>query len=135
MWDCSVFTQYSYYRDLFCSVPEFYLCYHYRHGWVRYIDTTKTTVWYMSSLLLSIYIWLFCCFIMFYFKLTNGTIVKWWMLEWWNGEIKISIGRLLFSQIWNMFIFNFRKQHFRSRQSNHNLRIKNKQTLICYYNA
>ena len=44
MWDCSVFTQYSYYRDFFCSGPESRFRGHHCHEWVRYIDTTIITV-------------------------------------------------------------------------------------------
>ena len=92
MWDCSVFTQYSYYRELFCLGPELHLRKCYRHRWERFIDTMKITVWCMSSLILSIDLQWFCYSIMFYFKLTNGTMVKWWMMKWINGEIKIRIG-------------------------------------------
>ena len=44
MWDCSVFTQCSYYRDFFSLVPASRLCDFHRHGWVHYIDTTIITV-------------------------------------------------------------------------------------------
>ena len=107
VWDCLVFTQYSYYRDLFCSGTALRLrnCHH--HVWVRYIDTTKITFWCMSLLLLSIDLRWFCYFIMFYFKLTNGAMVKWWMTKWCNGEIKIRIGRLVFQKdrIFSFVIF------------------------------
>ena len=50
MWYIFVFTQYSYYRDLFCSGPESRLRERHYYGWVCYIDTTKITVlmfvWY-----------------------------------------------------------------------------------------
>ena len=52
VWDRSVFTQYSYYRDFFCSGPASRLHYQHRHGWVRYIDTTEITVWCMSLILI-----------------------------------------------------------------------------------
>ena len=71
--------------------PALHLLHRHRHVWVRYIDTTKITVWCMSSLLLSIDLRWLCYFIMFYFKLTNGAIAKWWIVKWCNGEIKIRI--------------------------------------------
>ena len=95
VWYCLVFTQYNYYRDLFCSGPALRLLNCHRHVWVRYIDTTKIIVWCMSSLLLYIDLRWFCYFIMFYFKLTDGAMVKWWMVKWYNSEIKIRIGRLV----------------------------------------
>ena len=52
VWDCSFFTQYSYYRDLFCLGTELRLRDRHSHAWVRYIDTTKTTVWCVSSILI-----------------------------------------------------------------------------------
>ena len=52
VWDRSVFTQYRYYHDFLCSGPELCLCDCYRHVWVRYIDTTRITVWCMSSILI-----------------------------------------------------------------------------------
>ena len=88
MWYCSVFTQYSYYSELFCSGTASRLCNCHYHGWVRYIDTTIIMVWCMPSLLLSIDIQWFCYFIMFYYKLNNVAMVK-----CCNGEIKIRIGR------------------------------------------
>ena len=66
-----------------------------RHKWVRYIANTKIKVWCMSLLLLSIDLQWFCYFIMFYFKMTNGAMVKWWMVKLCNGEIKIRIGRFV----------------------------------------
>ena len=44
--------QYSYYRDFFCLGPASRLRDRHRHVWVRYIDTTKITVWCMSSILI-----------------------------------------------------------------------------------
>ena len=93
VWYRSVFTQYSYYHDFFFLGPALRLRNCHRHGWLRYIDTTKITVWCMSLLLLSIDLRWFCYFIMFYFKLTNGAIFKLWMVKWCNGETKIRIGR------------------------------------------
>ena len=81
VWDRLVFTQYSYYRDLFCLGPASRLRNSHRHMLVRYIDTKQITVWCISLLLLSIDIWWFYYFIMFYFKLTNGAMVKWWMVK------------------------------------------------------
>ena len=95
VWDHLVFTQYSYYRDLFSSGPALRLRNHHCHVWVRYIDAKKVTVWCMSSLLLSIYLQWFCYFNKFYFKLTNGAMVKWCMVKWCNGEIKIRIRRFV----------------------------------------
>ena len=48
MWDRSVFTQYSYYHDFFCLWPASRICDCHSHVWVRYINTTKITVWCMS---------------------------------------------------------------------------------------
>ena len=93
VWDRLVFTKYSYYRDFFCSGPASHLCNFHRHRWVHHIDTTKMTVWCLSSLLLSIDLRWFCYLIMFYFKLTNGTMMKWWMIKWCNCEINKRIGR------------------------------------------
>ena len=95
VWDCSVFTQSIHYCDFFCLGIRLCLCNHHCHGWVHYTYNTNIMVWCMSSLLLSIDLQSFCDFIMFYFKLTNGTMVKWWMKKWFNGEIKISIGRFV----------------------------------------
>ena len=96
LWYIFVFTQYSYYRELFCSGPELRLRNHHSHRWVRYIDTTKITVWCMSSLILSIDLRWLRYLIMFYFKLTNDAMVKWWILKWYNGEIKKRIGHFFF---------------------------------------
>ena len=52
MWYWSVFIQYSYYRDLFCSWPVLRLCHRHCHVWVRYYNTMKITVWCMSSILI-----------------------------------------------------------------------------------
>ena len=88
------FIQFSYYRELFCSAPASRICNHRRHMWVCYIDTTKITVAYMSSLLLSIDLLQLCYFIMFYFKLTNDAMVKWWMVKCCNDEINNRTGHL-----------------------------------------
>ena len=74
--------------------------YRHLHMWVRYNDTMKITVWCMSLLLLSIDLWWLYYFIMFYFKLTNGEMVKWWMVKWCNGEIKIRIGPSISHKYW-----------------------------------
>ena len=92
MWDCSVFTQYSYYCDFFCLVPTLCFLNRHCHWWVSYINTTKNTVWCMSLLLLYIDIWWLCYFIILYVKLTNVAMIKWSMVKWCNGEIKIRIG-------------------------------------------
>ena len=44
VWYIFVFTQYIYYRYFFCSWPLSRHHVRHRHGWVRYIDTTKITV-------------------------------------------------------------------------------------------
>ena len=93
VWYRLVFTEYNYYRDLFCSGTALRLRNRHRHVWVYYIDTTKITVWCMSLLLLSIYLRWLCYFIMLYFKLTNGEMVKWWMVKWFNSGIKNRTGR------------------------------------------
>ena len=45
---------------------------------------------------------------MFYFKLTNGAVVKWCMVKCCNGEIKISIGHFFFHkyQICSFILFS-----------------------------
>ena len=100
VWYCLVSIQYNYYLDLFCSGPAKRLSNCHCHVWVRYTDTTKITVGCMSSLLLSIDILQYWYFIMFYFKLTNGTIVKWCIVKWCNGEMKIRIGHLVSHKYW-----------------------------------
>ena len=52
VWIFSVFTQYSYYRDLFCLGPSSRLCDRHSHMQVRYIDITNITVWCMSLILI-----------------------------------------------------------------------------------
>ena len=52
VWYQSVFTQYSYYCDLFWWGASLCICDRHRHVWVRYFDTTKTLVWFMSSILI-----------------------------------------------------------------------------------
>ena len=118
MCDRSVLTQYSYYSDFFCSWPALRLRNWNCHGWVRYINNMKTTVWCMSLLILSIDLLWLCYFIMFYFKLKNGVMVKWWMVKCCNGKIKIRIGCLVPHNIESVHLFYFRTQHFCSRQSN-----------------
>ena len=59
---------------------------------MRHIDTTKVTDACMSLLLLSNDLGKFCYFMMFYLKLTDGEMVKWWVVKWCNGEINIRIG-------------------------------------------
>ena len=95
-----VFIQCSYYRDLFCSWPASRLRNRHRRVWVRCIHTMKFTVACMSSLLLSIDIRQICYFIMFYFKLTNGAIEKWWMIKWCNGEINNRTGHFFSHKYW-----------------------------------
>ena len=62
----------------------------------------------MSLLLFSIDLRWFCYFIMFYFKLTNGAIVKLWMVKCCNGEIRIKIGRFVFDKyrIYSFVLFS-----------------------------
>ena len=100
VWYHLVFIQYSYYRDLFFSGPVLHLCNRHRRVGVRYTHTTKITVLSMSSLLLSIDIRQFYCFILFYFKLTNGSMDKWCMVKWCNREIKIVIGPFVSNKYW-----------------------------------
>ena len=152
MWDCSVFTQYSYYRYFFCLGPSLRLCNRHRHGWARYIDTKNITVWCMSSLLLSIDLRWFCYFIMFDLKLTNGEMVKRRMVKWCNGKIKISVDRFFSHKYQICSFFIFKHNIFASDKAIHNfqslitnnkysnqvyliiLKIRNKQTLIWYCN-
>ena len=65
VWYRSVFTQYSYYHDLFCLRPSPRLHDHHRNGWVRYIDITKIKVlsflWDRSFFILYIYYRDFFC--------------------------------------------------------------------------
>ena len=82
----------------------------------------------MSSLLLSIDLQQTCYFIVFYFKLTNGAIEKWWMVKWCNGEIKNGTGHLFSYKYWICLFVLFLKTTF-------SLIIKNKQNLIRYCNA
>ena len=100
MWDCLVFTQYSYYSDFFCSGKVSRLRNRHSHVWVLYIDTMRITVWWISLLLLSIDLWWFCYFIMFYFKPINGAMVQWWMVKWLNGEIKNRTGCFDYHKYW-----------------------------------
>ena len=100
VWYCLVFIQYSYYCDLFCLGSESRLCSRKFHMWVRYNDNTKITVVCMSLLLLFIDLRLICYFIVFYFKLTNGAMVKWWMVKWCNGEIQNSTGHFSSCKYW-----------------------------------
>ena len=151
VWYHSVFIQYSYYCDLFCLGPALCLRNLHCHVWVRYIDIKKTMVWCISLLLLSIDIRWLCYFILFYFKLTNGAMIKWWMVKWCNGEIKNRTGRF-FSHKYRIssFVLFFKHNIFAADKAIHNfkifitnnkysnqvyiivLRIKNKQTLIWY---
>ena len=94
LWYCLVLAQYSYYRDFFCLGPASRLSTCHCHMWLQYIDTTIITVACMSLLLLYIGIQRFCYSTMFYYKLTNGKLVKWWMVKWYNGEIKNRTGYL-----------------------------------------
>ena len=112
------FIQYRYYHDFFCLGPSSRLLNSHRYVWFTFIDTTKNTVVCMSSLLSSIdlqifcyfilllYIYLrhFCYFIMFYFILTNGAMVKLWIVKWCNGETKNRNGHLFSHKYW---IFSF----------------------------
>ena len=46
----------------------------------------------MSLLILSMDLQRICYFIIFYFKLINGAMEKWWMVKWRDGEIKNRTG-------------------------------------------
>ena len=87
VWYRLVFNPYSYYRDFFCLGPRLRFCNRHCHVWVCYIDNTKITVACISFLLLSTDLRQYWYFIMFYFKLTNGAMEKWWIVEWCNVEI------------------------------------------------
>ena len=76
-----VFIQYSYYLDFLFLGPASRLHNRHHQVLVRYIDTTKITFVCISSLILSMALLQYCYCIMFYFKLTNGTMVKWWMVK------------------------------------------------------
>ena len=97
---CLVFIQYSYYCDLFCLGPASRLLNCHCHVWVIYIHTKKIMVVCMSLLILYIVLQRFCYFVMFYFKLTNDTMVKWWMFKWCNVEIKNSTDHLFSHKYW-----------------------------------
>ena len=77
------------------------------HVWVRHIYNKKIMVACMTSLLLSIDLQRYCYFIMFYLKLTNGAMEKWWMVKWCNGEIKLGIGCLVYHKYWFYSLFLF----------------------------
>ena len=100
VWYCFVFIQYSYYHDFFYLWPASRLCNQPRHVWVCYIDTTKIIVACISSLILSTDLRWICYFVMFYFNLTNGTMVKWLIVKWCNGEIKNRTGHLFSQKYW-----------------------------------
>ena len=76
VWYRSVYTKYSYYRDLFYSGTALHLCDCHRHRWVCYIDTTKITVGGMSYLILSILYDYFVIYIIFYLKQSH-TFLFW----------------------------------------------------------
>ena len=113
-----VFIQYIYYCDFFCSGTESCLRNRHRHVSVRYIDTTKITVACISSLLLSIDLQRFYYFNMFYFELTNGAMVKWWMIKWCNGETKNRTGNFFLKNFESIHLFYFWTHHFCNKQSN-----------------
>ena len=104
----------------FCSGLALRLLNRHRYVWVRYIDTTKITVWCMSSLLLYIDLWWFFYFVMFYFKLTNGAMVKWWMVKWCNGEINNRTGRFFSQKYWICSFVLFLSTTF-SQQTNQSI--------------
>ena len=118
VWYCLVLIQYSYYCDFFCLGPASHLRNRHRHVLVRHIATTKIMAASMALLILSIDLQRICYFIMFYFKRTNGTMVKWWMVKWCYGELKNRTGHLFSHKYWICSFFNFWAQHFCSRQSN-----------------
>ena len=119
VWYRLFFTPYSYYRDFFCLGLASRPHNRHRHVWVRYIDTKKITVACMSLLLLSIDIRRYWYFIIFYFKLTNGAMDKWWMVKWCNGEIKIRIGRFVSQKYWicSFVLFSNTKSSQQTKQS------------------
>ena len=117
--------QYIYYHDFVCSWPALCLWYRRCHVWVRFIHARKIIFACMSSLILSIDIRRIYYFILFYFKLTNGAMEKWWMIIWCNGEINNITGRFLSHKFWIYLFVLFSNTTFL-------LMIKNKQTLIRY---
>ena len=90
------------------------------HVWVRYIEASKIKVACMSLLPLSIDLRRLFYFIMFYFKLANGAMVKWWMVKWCNGEIKISIDRFFLTNIESVHLFYFKHNIFAADKAIHN---------------
>ena len=128
VWYSLVFIKYSYYCDLVCSWPSLCLRNRHCHVWVRYIHTTKIMVVCMSLLLLSIDIRRIYYFIMFYFKLTNGEMEKWWIVKWCNGEINNRTGHLFSHKFWIRLFVLFSNTTFF-------LISRNKQTLIMYFNT
>ena len=82
----------------------------------------------MSSLLLSIDILQIYYFIMFYFKFTNGSMYKCWMVIWCIGEINNRTSHFL-SHKYSIFLCVLFSNTTLS------LTIKNKQTLIRYRSA
>ena len=119
MWDCLVFTQYSYYHEFFCWGCASRLRNCHRHVWLCYIDTTKIMVGCMSSLIFSIDLKWCCCFIMFYFKLTNGEMVKRWMVKCFNSEIRIRIGHFFLTNIESVHFFYFKHSIFATDKATH----------------
>ena len=88
-----------------------------------YIDITKVTVACMSLLLLSIDLRRLCYYIMFYFKLNNGAMVKWWIVKWCNGEIKIRIVSFVSNKYWICSFVSFSNtSFFAASKAIHNLR-------------
>ena len=82
----------------------------------------------MSSLILSIDLRQIYYFILFYFILNNGAMDKWWMVIWCNGDIKNRTGHLLSHKYWICLFVLLSNTTFL-------LIIKNKKTLISYYNT
>ena len=100
LWYSLLLTQYSYYRDFFCLGTASRIRNRYRHVWVRFIDDTKITAACMSLMLFSIDLRWYWYFNIFYFKLTNGAIEKWWMVKWCNEKIEIRISPFVYHKYW-----------------------------------
>ena len=49
---------------------------------------------------------------MFYSKLTNGAMKKWWMVKWCNGEKIIGLVISFLTNIESVYLFCFQTQHF-----------------------
>ena len=71
-----------------------------------------------------------CCLLIIYYylKLTNGSMNKWWMVIWCNGEIKNRTGHFFSHKYWICLFVLFLNTTFL-------MLFRNKQNLIRCYNT